>query len=374
MKLIRKLVSLLLIIAVFSSCLTVISVDAKASDIPKSILEVHFIDVGQGDCTLIKCGTQTMLIDAGDNNQGTKIQLYLKKQGIKKIDYFVITHPDADHCGGADVILYKFDCQTIIMPDCTNDTNTYRDVVDTMKYKRYKTTYPVVGQTYTLGTATFTILGPTEKNAEINNNSVALLLKNGNNSFLFTGDAEFEEERCILNTGLPIKCDVMHIAHHGSASATSDEFLVAAAPKSCVISCGKENKYGHPHSDVVNKIRNMGCSLYRTDEQGNIIAVSDGINMLWSCNPSTTWLSGDATINSSYAAPIVAANETALAERSISDQQEDVDYVANKNTHKFHYSWCGSVTDMKEKNKLYFNGTRDELINQGYVPCKRCNP
>lgn len=361
------------------SCVYVISDDVKASVNSSSMMEVHYINVGQGDCTLIKCGTQTMLIDAGDNNQGTKIQLYLKKQGIKKLDYFIITHPDADHCGGADVILYKFDCDTIIMPNCTNDTNTYRDVVDTMKYKGYKTTFPVVGQTYTLGSAMFTILGPTENNANINNNSVVILLRNGNTSFLFAGDAEYEEERCILNTGLPIKCDVMHIAHHGSDSATSDEFFMAAAPQSCVISCGKDNKYGHPHSGVMNKIKNLGCDLYRTDEQGNIIATSDGVNIIWSCSPSTSWLTGESVLHDIDATENASVmGDTTTIDRSapeiIPEIQTDVDYVANKNTYKFHYSWCGSVTEMKEKNKLYYTGPREDLINQGYIPCKRCNP
>lgn len=344
-------------------------------------LEVHYIDVGQGDCTLIKCGSHAMLVDAGDNNQGTKIQLYLMKQGIKSLDYFIVTHPDADHCGGADVIMYKFDCKTIIMPDCTNDTNTYRDVVDTMRYRGYKTTYPTVGATYTLGSATFTILGPSLIGPELNNDSVAFILRNGNNSFLFLGDAEVEEEQSILCTGIPIKSDVMHIAHHGSHSSTSDLFFNTVSPSVCVISCGADNKYCHPHAETLNKIRAKGCTLYRTDEQGSIIAISDGNSIAWNCSPTETWQSGVNT--QSNVVPVVPqiSNDTNQITKS-SPQPEVIEnvtpasgeYVANMNTKKFHYSWCDSVTKMKEKNKLFYNGPRDDLINQGYVPCKRCNP
>ena len=110
-------------------------------------LEVHFIDVGQGDATLIKCDGHSMLIDAGNNDKGTLVQNYLQHQGVETLDYVIGTHPDADHIGGMDVVLYKFDCKTIIMPDVANNTRTYDDVVQTMKNKGYKTTYPVVGET-----------------------------------------------------------------------------------------------------------------------------------------------------------------------------------------------------------------------------------
>ena len=116
-------------------------------------LEVHFIDVGQGDATLIKCDGHSMLIDAGNNDKGTLVQNYLQHQGVETLDYVIGTHPDADHIGGMDVVLYKFDCKTIIMPDVANNTRTYDDVVQTMKNKGYKTTYPVVGETYTIGGA-----------------------------------------------------------------------------------------------------------------------------------------------------------------------------------------------------------------------------
>ncbi len=386
MKTVYKQISkLIMLIAVMVLLSFALNSDTEANAAVYDKMEVHFIDVGQGDCTLIKCGSHAMLIDAGDNDQGTKIQLYLNKHGVTKLDYFIITHPEADHLGGADVILYKFDCSTIIMPDCSNNTSTYRDVVDTMEYKRYKITYPVVGDTYTLGTATFTILGPSYITEDLNNDSVAIRLQNGNNSYLFLGDAGYEEEASILASGLNIKSDVMHIAHHGSCHSTSENFFEAVSPGACVISCGRDNEYGHPHSEVTELIKNSGSCLYRTDEQGNIISYSDGNTVTWNKASSTTWKSGEVrsagTVDTYNIIPLIPLIPDSDAGNSITDRSlpsengtDTVDYIANKNTGKFHYTWCKSVDDMKEKNKLYFTGTREEIVDLGYKPCKNCNP
>ena len=104
---------------------------------PEGEMSVHFIDIGQGDSTLIKCGNHAMLIDAGENDCGTKVQAYLESQGVTKLDYVIGTHPDSDHIGGLDVIIYKFDCENVMLPDYSKDTNTYRDVLSAMKSKNY---------------------------------------------------------------------------------------------------------------------------------------------------------------------------------------------------------------------------------------------
>lgn len=258
-------------------------------------LEVHFIDVGQGDATLIKCDGHSMLIDAGNNDKGTLVQNYLQKQGIETLDYVIGTHPDADHIGGMDVVLYKFDCKTIIMPDVANNTRTYDDVVQTMKNKGYKTTYPVVGETYTIGGATFTIVAPNkEYGNDMNSWSVGVLLQNGNHRFLFTGDAEEGAEQDILQNGIDISADVYKVAHHGSNTATSQAFLDAVHPTYAVISAGEGNSYGHPHAEVLNRLRAAGVSVFRTDEQGTIVASSDGTTLTWNMSPSESWQAGEA--------------------------------------------------------------------------------
>ena len=351
---------------------------------------VHFIDVGQGDCTLITCGDDAMLIDAGDNNQGTKIQNYLQHEGISQLKYVVCTHPDADHIGGMDVILYKFDCETIFMTDEEKDTATYRDVINTMENKRYKRTLPIVGDTYQLGDAQFTIIAPSQMVDDSNNNSIALMLTHGENTFLFTGDAEEDEESDIVKSGLLSGIDVYKAGHHGSRSSSSEELLDAVTPEYAVISCGEGNKYGHPHAQTLNNFRMMGIQTFRTDEQGTIVAVSNGEDITWNCSPSTSWIAGEpiGTLNEPESSETETVIEPITAE--VAETQaavdvppitgEDIDapgavtYICNTNTGKFHYPACSSVDQMKEKNKLEVSLSRDEVIAQGYVPCKRCNP
>lgn len=366
-------------------------------------LAVHFLDVGQGDATLIVCGEEAMLIDAGDDGQGTFVQNYLQKQGVESLKYVVCTHPDEDHIGGMDVILYKFDCGTVLMTEEEKDTNTYRDVVDTMSGKGYKRTAPVTGQQYTLGDAVFTILGPDSLSSDSNDNSIAILLTHGENTFLFTGDAEEEEEEAIADGAISPAADVYKAGHHGSRTSSSKKLLDAVSPAYAVISCGEGNSYGHPHAETLNNLRAMGVQVFRTDEQGSIIAVSDGRKISWNCSPSETWRAGEptgssgtpagqsgqgaavaggsgATTSSGPAAGTGAGaspESEAVASESVSATSPDTvgtDYICNLNTKKFHYPGCSSVKKMKESNKLPVHGTRDEIISQGYEPCKICKP
>ncbi len=322
-----------------------------------SSLEVHFIDVGQGDSTLILCGDEAMLIDAGDNDKGTLVQDYLTAQGVKSLKYMIGTHPDADHIGGMDVVLYKFDCETIIMPDEAKDTATYRDVIDVMKNKRYTNTLPEVGATYTFGDAEFTILSPAHGYDNSNNNSVVILLTHGENRFLFSGDAQEPAEEDILKCGISLKADVYKAGHHGSSTSSSEDFLNAVSPTYAVISCGEDNSYGHPHAEVLNSFRMTGVKVFRTDEQGSILAKSDGKTITWNCSPTESWISGNGTHVS-----------------EVPDADTVNTYVCNSNTKKFHYPDCSSAVDMKEENRVEIKATRAEMIKQGYEPCKGCKP
>ena len=336
---------------------------AKAPDTskPEGTLEVHYIDVGQGDATLIKCGSHAMLIDGGNNNKGTTVQLYLKKQGVESLDYVIGTHPDADHIGGLDVIVYKYNCETVIMPDYEKDTKTYQELVDVIHDKNMKITYPVVGEQYALGEAKFTIIAPNSNSygGNANDYSVAILLEYGKNRFLFTGDAEEASEAEMLTNGIDISADVYKVAHHGSRSASTQEFLNAVHPKYAVISCGEGNSYGHPHAEVLNRLRSMGVEVFRTDEQGSIIASSDGENITWNCSATDSWQSGEQTESDRENADNVTEQTT---------------YVLNTNTKKFHRETCGSVSQIKEENFQKVQTSREELEQSGYSPCKNCNP
>lgn len=258
-------------------------------------LTVHYIDVGQGDATLIECNEQYMLIDAGNNDKGTMVQNYLVKQGVETLDYVIGTHPDADHIGGLDVAIYKFDCETIILPDVEKDTKTYEDVISAITTKGYEITTPVVGDTYSLGSAEFTIIAPNDTyTSNANDNSVGILLQNGENRFLFTGDAEEDAEADIVNNGINLSADVYKVAHHGSKTATTDAFFAEVNPSYAVISVGEDNAYGHPAAEVLNKLRASGVEVFRTDEQGTIVAISDGETITWNCSPSESWQAGEA--------------------------------------------------------------------------------
>lgn len=257
------------------------------------LLEVHFLDVGQGDCTLIKYGEHAMLIDAGENDSGTKIQAYLNSQGVTRLDYVIGTHPDSDHIGGLDVIIYKFDCKMVMLPDYKKDTKTYRDVLGAMNSKSYKNTLPEVGEQYSLGEAVFTIVAPNGTYDTANNSSIGLLISYGDRTFLFTGDAEEEAEQDIATNGIEIDCDVYQVGHHGSKTSSSEELLNAASPAYAVISCGEGNRYGHPHAQTLNQLRYRGIQVFRTDEQGTIVAKTDGVNIIWNASPSESWKAGN---------------------------------------------------------------------------------
>lgn len=256
-------------------------------------LEVHFIDVGQGDATLIKADGHAMLIDAGENDKGTAVQLYLQKQGVEQLDYLVLTHTDSDHIGGADVIVTKFDIGQIFMSDFKKDNKTYRELMDSMKYRHMTFITPEVGAEYELGSATFTVIAPNDTYEDANNSSMSLILDYGDTSFLFSGDCEEEAEQDMLANGLNLDVDVYQVGHHGSKSSSTEEFLDAMSPEYAVISCEEGNSYGHPHAKTLNNLRARGIRVFRTDEQGSIVACSDGKTIKWNCSPSESWQSGD---------------------------------------------------------------------------------
>lgn len=256
-------------------------------------LEIHFLDVGQGDAALLVSDGHAMLVDAGEEDKGTAVQLYLKKQGIKKLDYVIGTHPHSDHIGGMDVVLTKYKCNTLIMPDYESDSKAYREVREVMKYERLPNSVPAPGQTYPLGSAAVTVIAPQKSYEDANNSSVGILITHGENRFLLTGDAEAEAEADILASGVDISADVYKAGHHGSATSSTEAFVNRINPRYAVISCGEDNAYGHPHGEVLNRFRQKGIQVFRTDEQGSIVAYSNGKEITFNCAPSESWKAGE---------------------------------------------------------------------------------
>lgn len=270
----------------------------------ESNLAVHFIDVGQGDATLFICDGEAMLLDAGTTSSGTSIQLYLKKRGISNLKYLILTHPDEDHIGGADVIITKYNIENVFMPSYERDTKAYEELINALEYKWMKWSTPSVGSTYLLGGATFTVIAPNRNYEDVNESSMGILVTHGNNKFLFTGDAEGEAESDIIRNGIDLDCKVFKAGHHGSKTSNSSELLKAATPEYVVISCGADNSYGHPHAGPMNDFRSMGVKLFRTDEQGTIVVESDGNSLTWNTSPTDSWKAGESTQNSSSSGSI----------------------------------------------------------------------
>ncbi|AGB41073.1 putative hydrolase (metallo-beta-lactamase superfamily) [Halobacteroides halobius DSM 5150] len=242
-------------------------------------LRIHFIDVGQGNATLIQLPNQeVMLIDAGKNNQGPKVVNYIEKQGIEKIDYLIGTHPHADHIGGLDRVIYNCKVGQIYLPQVTHTTETYLDLLQAIKSKRKQIIATQVGlKLIASSNLQARIVGPVNNNyQDLNNWSVITKIKYKQNSFLFTGDTEAKIEADLIDTNINLQADLLQVPHHGSNSSTTISFLKSVNPKYAVISAGDNNRYGHPATEVVARLKQRGINIYRTDKQGTIIAISDG--------------------------------------------------------------------------------------------------
>ncbi|MCR5432020.1 MAG: MBL fold metallo-hydrolase [Lachnospiraceae bacterium] len=266
---------------------------AQNNEIYKT-LEVHFLDVGQGDAALLMCGGEAMMIDAGSNDSVAYVEKYLEGHGITKLKYAVGSHYDSDHVGGLDEILNDFEVETLILPDQERDTSSYKNVTEA-KGRAGKTVIAAVGDTYALGDALITVFAPARNDyIESNDFSIVLRIDHGDDSFLFTGDAQEESEKEMLAAGMDVSVDVLKVAHHGSKKSSVRQFLEAVKPQYAVISCGKDNDYGHPHAPVLRNLRRLGAELYRTDDQGTVICYSDGHSIVWNKEPAKSWQQGTA--------------------------------------------------------------------------------
>lgn len=243
--------------------------------------EVHFLDVGQADCILIKSEDEYMLVDAGNNADEQFILNYLKEQGVKKLKYVIGTHPHEDHIGSLDSVINSFEVENVYLPDIEHTTKTFEDVLTSIADKNLEITIPKVNETYDLGSSIFVILAPVnyDYGSGLNNYSIGIKLINGNNSFVMFGDAESDAEQDILQSGIDISADVYKVSHHGSSTSTTDEFLSNISPIYAVISCGKDNDYGHPHEETLEKLLDKDIKIYRTDTDGTVVFYSDGNNI-----------------------------------------------------------------------------------------------
>lgn len=246
----------------------------------KDPFQLHFIDVGNADATLIVAQDKHILIDAGENDMGGRVVRYLKDQGVEKLDLVIGTHPHSDHIGGLDNVIQNFEIGTLMMPKIPDKivptSKTYTDVLKAAKAKQLSITAPKPGDKLELGGATFTILGPGEEYDDLNNLSIVTKVDYKNFSALLTGDAEKEAESDLLDGGWDLTADVLKVGHHGSSTSSSKKFLQAVNPATAVIHVGTDNSYGHPTKSTLERLRDAGASIYRTDLNGTVIVGSDG--------------------------------------------------------------------------------------------------
>ena len=323
-----------------------------------SNFEVHFLDVGQADASLIFSDDKTMLIDGGNPGDSSLIAAYLKKHNVNHLDYIICTHAHDDHVGGLPGALSVATAGAVYAPKTENDIKAYRSFKSKVAEQGLSITNPSPGDSFQFGSSKVLFLGPVHENvSDLNDTSIVLKITYGDTSFLFTGDAERDEEQSILAQNYDLSATVLKVGHHGSGDSTTYPFLREIMPEYGIISVG-ENNYGHPTEETLSRLRDADVKVYRTDMQGDIIASSNGktVNIKTVKNQNI-----DTNQTAKESEPLYPAPNDTPSQK----------YIGNKNTKKFHYPSCYSLP--YEKNRVYFN-SRSEAVNSGYSSCGNCNP
>ncbi|BER92722.1 MBL fold metallo-hydrolase [Atrimonas thermophila] len=328
-------------------------------------LRVYFLDVGQGDASLIVTSTgEVVLIDSGPS-EGTILN-HLSSLGVTHIDLVIVSHPHADHITGMDKVIDIYKPRAYMDPGVLHTTRTYERVLQAVKRNNIKY-YQATGRRIKLGPMLLTVLPPGHF-GDLNNDSAVVRLDFLEFSCLFTGDIEREREEELIRVAKDkLDVDILKIPHHGSSTGTTIAFLKATTPEVAVISCGRGNKYGHPHAETLQALQSMGIAVYRTDLNGTILVKTDG--KTYEVIPERGEPRGppeEAVVAESDVGPSsdipTTATETATYQ-----------YVASKNSSVFHYPWCSYAQKIKPENKIYFS-TREEAVASGRRPCKVCKP
>ena len=313
-------------------------------------LIVHFIDVGQADSILIQFpDDETALIDGGNRDDSELVVEYLKKNNIGKINYLLATHPHEDHIGGLPEIVKNFQIDNVYMPNKSATTKIFESFINELKAKGIKAAMAKGGLSIKEDKdLKFTILAPnSDEYSETNEYSIVCKLEYKDRTFLFTGDAEGVSEKEMIDRGYELSADVLKVGHHGGRTSTTEEFLDYVNPKLAVISVAKENDYGHPHQETLDRFKDRNISVLKTSELGTIIISTDGQN-----------------IN----IPDVSLDDNAQSDNQNDVKDEEI-IIGNKNTKVYHIKSCGSLP--KTENQIIFKSKAD-AENAGYRPDSRC--
>lgn len=285
----KKTIALLLSMTwIFLTSCEIEFVDENTTTTDNGIGEVvvSFLDVGQGDSILIQSSECNVLIDGGEKGNAPYIEKCLDENNINSLDYIIGTHPHSDHIGALPTIINDCNVECVILPE-TDDSDTpttkiYESLLTAIYNKGLKITPAKVGTTYDLGNATLEIIAPnSEDYSDLNDYSIVSILTHGDNKFLFTGDASDKSESEMIENNLLEDVDVLKVGHHGSDTASSQEFIEVIQPEYAVISCGEGNKYNHPHEKTLDTLQSVmpKVEVYRTDLDGTIEMVSNGVDI-----------------------------------------------------------------------------------------------
>lgn len=321
--------------------------DARRGERPEtasSTLTVRFFDVGQGDCALLQCGGQSMLIDGGETDQSSRVYTYLKDLNVTYLDYVVASHAHSDHVGGLSGALNYATAGAALCPVTSYSSSAFEHFTQQLAKQNVAITVPQPGDVYPLGGATVEVLGPWQSFDDPNNTSLVLKAAYGSTSFLFTGDAERPAEQDLLDRSVDLSATVLKVGHHGSDTSTTYPFLRAVDPQYAVISVGAGNAYGHPTDAALSRLSDAGAITCRTDLQGTVTCVSDGVSV---------------TVSTQKAAPAPPAPAI------------ETTCVGNVNSHKFHRPTCPSLP--APQNQIPFS-SRQQALDAGYTPCGVCDP
>lgn len=245
---------------------------------------VSFIDVGQGNCTLLRCGGKAILVDSGEVGAAQTVINYIKNLGIDELNCVLVTHPHTDHMGAMTKILYEFKIDDLIMPEIPEEiipTNkTYEKFLTAVSDNAGNVIAAKPGETYSYGEMTLEIFAPLRDYDNLNDMSAVSRISYGDTSVMFTGDATTTVEKDLLKKNINYSATVLNVGHHGSKTSSSEAWLRAVNPKYAVICCGVNNDYGHPHSLITKRLEEFGIEYFETDLLGTIVFESDSKNFI----------------------------------------------------------------------------------------------